>query len=364
MALREIEERRRKRDWTLGLAFLACVIVLWVLSSVILNDLFESGEYSKPFAITWLNTSSFALYLIPYWWSRKHQKSIEDSFKGANDEELSLVTTPEENQIILPSISQQSEINDKLPPLTLKETIQIALWFSILWFLPNFFNNASLIFTSVSSQTVLASTSSFFTIIVGWLFHVEILDFTKVLSICVSFVGVLCVTFNDNPQTNDNLSFQSILTGDVLALLGALFYGIFSIVLKYKVKEDSRVDMKLFFGFVGVFNIVIFWPSIVIADHFGFETFELPPNGKIWSVIIFNCFISFLADFLWARAMLLTSPLTVTVGLCLTIPVAMVFDIVFKFKLNSPVYFLGAVLVCLSFYFINKNEKEDSEHLD
>lgn len=192
----------------------------------------------------------------------------------------------------------------------------------------------------------------------------ETLDITKVLSIIVSFIGVICVTLNDDPQTSESSSFKAILTGDILALLGALFYGIFSIVLKYKVKEDSRVDMKLFFGFVGVFNIVIFWPSIVVANYFGFETFELPPNGKIWSIIIFNCFISFLADFLWARAMLLTSPLTVTVGLCLTIPVAMVFDIVFKFKLNSPIYFLGAVLVCLSFYFINRNEKEDSEHLD
>lgn len=359
MALREIEQRRRTRDWTLGLAFLACVIVLWVLSSVVLNDLFESGIYSKPFAITWLNTSSFVLYLIPYWWSQRKSSTEEET---PADEEVSLVTTPESNP--------QSEINDSesaistLPPLTLKETIQIALWFSVLWFLPNFFNNASLIFTSVSSQTVLASTSSFFTIIVGWLFHVETLDITKVLSIIVSFIGVICVTLNDDPQTSESSSFKAILTGDILALLGALFYGIFSIVLKYKVKEDSRVDMKLFFGFVGVFNIVIFWPSIVVANYFGFETFELPPNGKIWSIIIFNCFISFLADFLWARAMLLTSPLTVTVGLCLTIPVAMVFDIVFKFKLNSPIYFLGAVLVCLSFYFINRNEKEDSEHLD
>lgn len=362
MALLEIAQRRRRRDWTLGLLFLGCVIVLWVLSSVVLNDLFESGAYSKPFAITWLNTSSFALYLIPYWWSSREGGCVEDAAKDVADEELSLVTTPEESV----AFPQQAEIDEvsTLAPLTLNETVQIALWFSILWFLPNFFNNASLIFTSVSSQTVLASTSSFFTILVGWMFRVETLDLTKIMSIAVSFVGVLCVTLNDKPKTNDSLSFQSIMAGDILALLGALFYGIFSIVLKYKVKEDSRVDMRLFFGFVGVFNILIFWPSIVFADRFGLESFELPPNGKVWGVILFNCFISFLADFLWARAMLLTSPLTVTVGLCLTIPVAMVFDILFKFKLNSPIYFLGAILVCLSFYFINKNEKDESEHLD
>lgn len=358
MTLQSAIQKRRARDWSLGLFFLAAVVFLWVLSSVVLNDLFESGAYSKPFAITWLNTSSFALYLIPYYFA----KPKDDADDVLADEEVSLVT----EESVLENDIEMAVSRSQLP-LTLNETIVIAFWFSILWFLPNFFNNASLIFTSVSSQTVLASTSSFFTIIVGRIFHIETLDVTKVMSIVVSFIGVLCVTLNDDPTTsNDHLSFQSILAGDILALLGALFYGIFSIVLKYKVQEDSRVDMKLFFGFVGVFNIVIFWPSIVIAHYSGLESFELPPNGQVWAVILFNCFISFLADFLWARAMLLTSPLTVTVGLCLTIPVAMVFDIVFKFKINSPVYFLGAFLVCLSFYFINKNEHdgETSNHSD
>lgn len=183
----------------------------------------------------------------------------------------------------------------------------------------------------------------------------------KILSLIGLFIGVLCVTLNDNPQTSDSTPFHIVLLGDMLALLSALCYGVYSILLKLKVKDDSRIDMKLFFGFVGVFNIVFLWPSLIIVHYLKLETFELPPTGDVWFVILFNCMISFLADFLWARAMLLTSPLTVTVGLCLTIPLAMICDVVFKFKLNSPIYFFGAFLVCFSFYWINKSEQDSSE---
>lgn len=332
---------RKTREWTLGLIFLGCVIILWVLSSFLLNDLFELGTYSKPFLITWFNTAAFSLYLIPYFWN-----------KGARSKDNKTDVTSDDDDEVLFSAGHEDK-----PPLTFRETVQLSFWFSILWFTSNFFNNASLLFTSVSSQTILSSTSSFFTIMIGYFLKMESLNNTKVVSLLISFIGVLCVTVNDDPQTTSD-PLQSIFVGDILALLGAVCYGIYSILLKLKVGDDSRVDMTLFFGFVGVFNTILLWPSLILVNRLGYETFALPPTSHIWMVLLFNCFISFLADFLWARAMLLTSPLTVTVGLCLTIPVAMLCDIIFKFKWNSPVYFLGAILVCISFYFINKNEQE------
>lgn len=328
-----VVNKSRSRDWSLGLFFLCCVVVLWVLSSFLLNDLFEKNIYSKPFLITWFNTASFALYLIPYYWNKKNDLLLTN-FSGAETE---IVT-----------------------PLTFKETLDLSFSFCILWFLSNFFNNTSLVFTSVSSQTILSSTSSFFTMVIGYIFHQETFTTTKILSLIALFIGVLCVTLNDNPKTSDSAPFAMILAGDLLALFSALCYGIYSILLKLKVKDDSRIDMKLFFGFVGVFNMLFLWPTLFVVHFSQFETFELPPNKEVWTILLFNCAISFLADFLWARAMLLTSPLTVTVGLCLTIPLAMICDIFFKFKFNSPIYFFGAFLVCLSFYWINKNEQEDN----
>lgn len=344
------------REWSLGLFFLCCVVVLWVLSSFLLNNLFEQGTYSKPFLITWFNTASFSLYLIPYYLKQYKTKIKSNSIESSNliipDNELFI-----ENDDSLTSLK-------KLHPLTFRETLKLSFFFCILWFLSNFFNNASLLFTSVSSQTILSSTSSFFTMLVGYLCNQETFNKTKIISLVALLLGVICVTLNDDPQTSSATPFQTVLTGDLLALLGALCYGVYSILLKLKVKDDSRMDMKLFFGFVGVFNTILLWPTLIIVHYSNLEKFELPSTNSIWLVILFNCAISFLADFLWARAMLLTSPLTVTVGLCLTIPLALICDIVFKFKINSPIYFFGASLVCLSFYWINKHEMGDLNQID
>ena len=371
-----LDKSTRSREWSLGLFFLCCVVVLWVLSSFLLNDLFEKNVYSKPFLITWFNTASFSLYLVPYYlrkWQQKVRRSSADA--ADSDGAASEIMLAEEDSTLIPRDVEDAEmllhtedpmspvgsISDKLHPLTFRETLKLSFSFCILWFSSNFFNNASLLFTSVSSQTILSSTSSFFTMMVGYFFSQETFNMEKILSLIGLFIGVLCVTLNDNPQTSDSTPFHIVLLGDMLALLSALCYGVYSILLKLKVKDDSRIDMKLFFGFVGVFNIVFLWPSLIIVHYLKLETFELPPTGDVWFVILFNCMISFLADFLWARAMLLTSPLTVTVGLCLTIPLAMICDVVFKLKLNSPIYFFGAFLVCFSFYWINKSEQDSSE---
>lgn len=334
-----------------------------MLSSFLLNDLFEKQVYSKPFLITWFNTASFSLYLVPYYvgrWRRERWGVGGEGWGAGSEillaEEASLVpreTAGDEEQ-------GSGSADSKLHALTFRETLRLSLSFCILWFSSNFFNNASLLFTSVSSQTILSSTSSFFTMLVGYLVSQETFNTEKILSLAGLFVGVLCVTLNDEPQTSGSTPFRVVLLGDMLALLSALCYGVYSILLKLKVKDDSRIDMRLFFGFVGVFNIVFLWPSLLVVHYLKLETFELPPSGDVWFVILFNCMISFLADFLWARAMLLTSPLTVTVGLCLTIPLALICDVLFKFKLNSPIYFFGAFLVCFSFYWINKSEQDGS----
>lgn len=72
-----------------------------------------------------------------------------------------------------------------------------------------------------------------------------------------------------------------------------------------------------------------------------------------------NALITFISDFCWCNAVLLTSPLTVTVGLSMTIPLAMVGDWVIKgFRVNGW-YVFGAAIVTAGFLIINKDEEED-----
>lgn len=89
--------------------------------------------------------------------------------------------------------------------------------------------------------------------------------------------------------------------------------------------------------------------------------FQLPPTSKIWTIIVINSLSSFVSDIAWAYAMLLTTPLVVTVGLSLTIPLSLVGEMVQYGQYSSVVYWIGAAVVFVSFAFINHESKDDDK---
>lgn len=133
-----------------------------------------------------------------------------------------------------------------------------------------------------------------------------------------SFAGVVFVSYSDQATNGD--AIPAPLIGDMLALCGAAFYGFYTTLLKLKIGDESRIDMPLFFGFVGVFNLLLMWPFIIILHFTGLENFELPYSPSLWLMMILNAFVgTFLSDYLWLLAMLMTSPLVVTLGISLTV---------------------------------------------
>lgn len=132
-----------------------------------------------------------------------------------------------------------------------------------------------------------------------------------------SFLGVLLVSSADSfsPTTalatalDVDIPHPYRLTGDLLSLLSALFYSIYLILLKVRIGDERRIDMQLFFGFVGLFNIVALWPIGVGLHLLGWETFSWPRGGAVWAVLVGNMFITLISDYLYVKAMLKTTPL-------------------------------------------------------
>ena len=82
---------------------------------------------------------------------------------------------------------------------------------------------------------------------------------------------------------------QRTLLGDCLALLSAMFYAIYVILLKVRIRSESRIDMmQLFFGFVGLFKILAYWPIGVVLHFTGMERFELPTTGRAVAGLLVN----------------------------------------------------------------------------
>lgn len=71
-----------------------------------------------------------------------------------------------------------------------------------------------------------------------------------------------------------------------------------------------------------------------------------------------NSVSSLTSDIFWAYAMLLTTPLVVTVGLSMTIPLSLVGQIVLQSQYASALYWVGAAIVFLSFLFVNHESHE------
>jgi len=109
-----------------------------------------------------------------------------------------------------------------------------------------------------------------------------------------SFAGVVLVSLADSsyPRTDKPADLRPLspnpLLGDSFALASALFYALYVSLLKVRMREESRVNMQLFFGFVGLFNVITLWPLGLVVHFLGVEPFELPQNWKEWSGIGIN----------------------------------------------------------------------------
>ncbi|KAF9089541.1 hypothetical protein BGX29_000946 [Mortierella sp. GBA35] len=392
--------------YTIGILALLSVVCIWVSSSFLMNNIFAGQNYNKPFFVTYVNTASFSLYLLgpffrqwrdacSYFWTELRRRSTAALAVEKKDTKSAVVESS--NDTIQPSrsygsVSQagstitatspssgtgmpqsdaastleegrslSSEQDDQ--PLSHREIAELSFAFCILWFAANWATNASLAYTTVASSTILASMSGFFTLAIGAMLKTESFSTLKLIAVCASVAGVALVSESDRSESpmNDDVLLMldpkapiAPLFGDFLALMSAMFYGCYTVLLKVKIQNESRVNMPLFFGFVGLFNLVLLWPMFGVLHWTGIEPFELPADTKVIWMIGINALVgTFVSDYLWLLSMLMTSPLVVTLGLSLTIPLALLGDVVGYGRVLGAAYWVGAGLVLAGFFGVN-----------
>ncbi|KAL1406343.1 hypothetical protein Q8F55_008042 [Vanrija albida] len=379
--------------YAVGVGLLLTVVLLWTASNFITADL-ETGQdsWNKPFLITYLNTSSFAVYLIPAayrYWKKGHLSRDHDrqSYLVVSQEEEVIVTTPHRPRrpslVLARSHSPSSprvplhpvDAHDAIPEelvadpdakLTVRETAEVAAWWSAVWFLANWSLNAALAWSSVASVTILSSTTSFFTLTLGRIFNVEVITRAKVFSAVASFIGVILVTHSDSTVRRNLVNAADMPThpvlGDLASLLSAMFYSIYVILLKVRLGDESKADTQLMLGFAGLFNIIFLIPVFPILHYLNWETFELPPTRTAWTIVIVNMLITLSSDYLYVLAMLKTTPMLVTIGLSLTIPFALLGSLFIPGAKDSITMMsvAGASLVVGSFFVLGWQGWEDS----
>lgn len=289
-----------------------------------IQTLFADDTYSKPFLVTYVNTAFFILPLVPAlikrgWddpseihnisrsWRRRVSRytpltTVEDDGEDDDDREALKPDDPHPQRDESPDrydMMQQSQvlsirsIRQPGPPLTIRETAWLSLEFCILWFLANYFVAACLEYTTVASSTILTSTSSIFTLIFGVAFRVELFTLKKCLGVAASLAGIVLISTVDLTGDSDknrgsfpHKTNKEIALGDGMALISAVMYGIYAVMMKKRIGDERRIDMPLFFGLVGLWNVLMLWPGFFILHWSGVERFELPGESKVVYIIL------------------------------------------------------------------------------
>ncbi|KAF2111579.1 hypothetical protein BDV96DRAFT_614847 [Lophiotrema nucula] len=406
------EGKRPHSKWrhTIGIILLLATVFLWTASNFLASTIFADDSYSKPYLVTYVNTAFFIIPLIPMllkhaWDDRDHilrphtpllvqfkdllQRRVgrykllrdhESSSSRSNSaspgpksiRERERSQSPAAELLLGDEMRESQDLSSfhdtSEEGLTLRETVKLSLEFCLLWFSANYFAAACLEYTTVASSTILASTSSIWTLLCGALMRVERFTLRKLLGVTASLAGIALISMIDvSGDTDENRgsfphkSPRELAIGDIMAGLSAMLYGFYAVFMKKRIGDESKVNMPLFFGLVGLFNVVLLWPGLVILHLAKVEPFELPPTRKILTIVLVNSASSLVSDFCWAYAMLLTSPLIVTVGLSLTIPLSLVGQMILDSQYSSVLYWIGAAIMVVSFIFINEEDKRDEE---
>ncbi|KAL8498764.1 hypothetical protein ACS0TY_021910 [Phlomoides rotata] len=247
-----------------GLCLIAMVVIIWVTSAEVTQDIFT--DYKQPFAVTYLGASLMVIYLPVSFvrdlicnFLRKRskrsgligkggtslglesplkyiggQKIIELEMQGALSKKDSDRVLSEFDEA-RPLVSELGDVTRTIrheKEITTREIARYGFYIAPLWFITEYLSNAALLRTSVASTTVLSSTSGLFTLFIGAFLGQDSLNIPKVVSVFVSFAGVVMTTLgktwaSDELQQNTSSSKRS-LVGDLFGLLSAVAYGLFT----------------------------------------------------------------------------------------------------------------------------------------
>uniref|UniRef100_A0A3B4XT11 Solute carrier family 35 member F5 n=1 Tax=Seriola lalandi dorsalis TaxID=1841481 RepID=A0A3B4XT11_SERLL len=382
----------QRRRMALGVVILLLVDVIWVASSELTSVRTYVTEYNKPFFSTFTKTSMFVLYLLGFLLWRPWRQQCTGTLKCRHSAfgcfirlfniykcltlsfpqseplyvPVKFQDVPAEHSNCLigdcessskkhrvrfsnimevrqlpstqaleaklsrmsyPAAKDQEAMLRTVGKLTITDVAKISFFFCFVWFLANLSYQEALSDVQVAIVNILSSTSGLFTLILAAIFP-----------------------SNSSDRPNEYVYVLFYVVCSLWSLAGAILYAVYIVMIKRRVDREDKLDIPMFFGFVGLFNLLLLWPGFLLLHYTGFEAFELP-SQLVWTYILINGLIgTVLSEFLWLWGCFLTSSLIGTLALSLTIPLSIMADICMQKVRFSWLFFAGAVPVFLSFF--------------
>lgn len=370
----QIIQDNETRNFQVGVVLIVVAVASWVIGLELVNGVLKGDEYKKPYMFAWITGSCFMLNFTPdliiY---------IKSFFVG----ELLLllllsaspVYTASETDALLGETSVE-KLDDSPIELTSYEVQTLAFQIALIYLFYNVFVMIALQFTSAGNATVLGSTTSVFTLVLGSMLNIDRFSVKKVICIFISLSGVFLINWSESGKAshggnNGKYAPSNPILGNSLAILGAFMYAIYLIVMKIKCGTGNKTtNERVLFAWVGVYTFILGIPLLIFVHIQGIEEFQFPPpSNEILFLVLINGVFSVISDFSTILAMLLTSPLVVSLSLTSAIPITIFVDYIIK-VLNGGngggdgtnfIYFLGIASILTSVVLINVNLTTENE---
>jgi solute carrier family 35 protein F5 len=295
--------------------------------------------------------------------------------------------------------------------LSHRDHISMASKVAPMWFLSNYFYAMSLEWTSIASSTVLASMGSIFAFAFATCssFGDERVTKGKLFGVLLCFCGGVATTYTDVDSTDRNNNMRYLrhlfghafhvsdldsstrsLLGDLAGLTSAIGYGAYTVLLRHLCpKDENRMSMQLLFGYIGLLNMSVLLPVavwvIVSSSNNDGNNQSMSSSSTVdpsdWDyptttshtltmpiflfLLLKGLLDNVLSDYLWARAVVLTTATVASVGVGLTIPMAFVADwIMGNYNGSQSGEVGGAIMVLIGFVFVNIDGCRESKNDD
>lgn len=381
--------------WVLGLIYILAVATIWIAASFVVQSVVDGGV--SPFLVTYICNSLFVIYIplveigrylednygsLLFWRSRDDSSSVgiqesevatllveNDGGVQTNGLDNGTVRAEEVTHsddvalgtnVVLDQHAIEGDASGELDAKghwTHTRLAKVSLLICPFWFLAQLSFNLSLKYTTVTSNTILSSSSSLFTFLVSLAFLGEKFTWIKLFSVLLCMGGTIIVSLGDS-KTGTSTTAPNPALGDILALVSSAFYAVYITLIRKNLPDEDddakngKVSMAQFLGFLGLFNLLIFSPIALILHLANLEPFDTISRKQFGLIVGKGLLDNVLSDYLWAKAVLLTTTTVATAGLTIQVPLAAIVDTVIG---NAPGFmdYIGAAAVMVGFAGIN-----------
>ncbi|GAQ86576.1 hypothetical protein KFL_002970140 [Klebsormidium nitens] len=251
------------------------------------------------------------------------------------------------------------------------EAVKIAAVIGPLWFMAQYTYTLSLGLTTVSSNTIIFSSTSLFTFLISVIWLKEPFTIFKLAMIVCAMLGTVVVSISDVESSSESDGSLSIPSGPALgnglAFVAAIIYAFYGTSVEYTMPDETGEDLdscpskrgkkpvstSLVFGYMGLLAGVFLLPCLLLLAWTGLENLRWMGAKTFGLLIVKGIFGNVVADYLCARAMLLTTPTAASVGLAVQTPIAILAELLIFGIVPKPLMLVGGTLVLCGFLGIN-----------